>query len=160
MIIGIGGATLLYILFNFAIMKVLPHDKIVSMIKSEDVYLGTAVAIQVFGKAGGIIVSIGMVLAVFGSMNGMVIAQPRMYYAMAEEGHFFKSFTKLHPKYKVPTVPLIVQCVFSVALVMLRNLDQLTNLVVLSVMLFNVLVVLAVPILRRKYPDIEKPYKV
>lgn len=160
LIIGIGGATLLYILFNFAIMKALPHDKIVSMIKSEDVYLGTAVAIQVFGKAGGIIVSIGMVLAVFGSMNGMVIAQPRMYYAMAEEGHFFKSFTKLHPKYKVPTVPLIVQCVFSVALVMLRNLDQLTNLVVLSVMLFNVLVVLAVPILRRKYPDIERPYKV
>ena len=86
LIIGIGGATLLYILFNFAIMKVLPHDKIVSMIKSEDVYLGTAVAIQVFGKAGGNIVFIGMVLAVFRSMNGMVIAQPRMYYAMAEEG--------------------------------------------------------------------------
>ena len=42
----------------------------------------------------------------------------------------------------------------------LRNLDQLTNLVVLSVMLFNVLVIMAVPILRRKYPDIERPYKV
>lgn len=160
LIIGIGGATLLYILFNFAIMKVLPHDRIAAMIKSGDVYLGTAVAVQIFGKVGGLIVSIGMVIAIFGSMNGVVIAQPRMYYAMAEEGHFFKSFARLHPKYRVPTVPLIVQCVFSVALVMLRNLDQLTNLVVLSVMLFNVLVVLAVPILRKKYPDIERPYKV
>ena len=48
----------------------------------------------------------------------------------------------------------------AVILVCLRNLDQLTNLVVLSVMLFNVLVIMAVPILRRKYPDIERPYKV
>ena len=79
---------------------------------------------------------------------------------MAEEGHFFKSFAKLHPVHKVPTVPIIVQCVLSVILVCLRNLDQLTNLVVLSVMLFNVLVIMAVPILRRKYPDIERPYKV
>lgn len=159
-IIGIGGVTVLYTLFNFAIMKVLPHDKIVEMINNEDLYLGTAVAKTVLGNAGGIIVSIGMIMAMFGTMNGMVLAQPRMYYAMAEEGHFFKSFKKLHPKYKVPTVPIVVQCVLSVALVLLRNLDQLTNLVVISGMVFNVLVILALPMLRHKYPNIERPYKV
>ena len=156
-IIGIGGVTVLYTLFNFAIMKVLPHEKIVEMINNNDLYLGTAVA---KGNAGGVIVSIGMIFAMFGTMNGMVLAQPRMYYAMAEEGHFFKSFKKLHPKYKVPTIPIIVQCIFSVVLVLLRNLDQLTNLVVISGMIFNVLVILALPILRHKYPDIERPYKV
>ena len=159
-IIGIGGVTFLYRLFNFAIMKVLPHEKIVEMINNNDLYLGTAVAKTVLGNAGGVIVSIGMIFAMFGTMNGMVLAQPRMYYAMAEEGHFFKSFKKLHPKYKVPTIPIIVQCIFSVVLVLLRNLDQLTNLVVISGMIFNVLVILALPILRYKYPDIERPYKV
>ena len=159
-IIGIGGVTVLYALFNFAIMKVLPHEKIVEMINNDDLYLGTAVAKTVLGNAGGIIVSIGMIFAMFGTRNGMVLAQPRMYYAMAEEGHFFKSFKKLHPKYKVPTVPIIVQCIFSVVLVLLRNLDQLTNLVVISGMIFNVLVILALPILRHKYPDIDRPYKV
>lgn len=159
-IIGIGGVTVLYTLFNFAIMKVLPHEKIVEMINNNDLYLGTAVAKTVLGNAGGVIVSIGMIFAMFGTMNGMVLAQPRMYYAMAEEGHFFKSFKKLHPKYKVPTIPIIVQCIFSVVLVLLRNLDQLTNLVVISGMIFNVLVILALPILRYKYPDIERPYKV
>ena len=159
-IIGIGGVTVLYTLFNFAIMKVLPHEKIVEMINNNDLYLGTAVAKTVLGNAGGVIVSIGMIFAMFGTMNGMVLAQPRMYYAMAEEGHFFKSFKKLHPKYKVPTIPIIVQCIFSVVLVLLRNLDQLTNLVVISGMIFNVLVILALPILRHKYPDIERPYKV
>ena len=152
-IIGIGGVTLLYTLFNFAIMKVLPHETIVDMIAKEDLYLGTAVAKTLLGNAGGI-------LAMFGTLNGMTLAQPRMYYAMAEEGHFFKSFKKLHPKHKVPTVPIIVQCLLSVALVLLRNLDQLTNLVVISGMVFNVMVIIALPILRHKYPNIERPYKV
>lgn len=160
LIIGIGGVTVLYTLFNFAIMKVLPHDEIVAMINNGNLYLGTAVAQKVLGSAGAIIVSVGMILAMFGSMNGMILAQPRMYYAMAEEGHFFKSFAKLHPKNKVPTVAIIVQCVLAVILVLVRNLDQLTNMVVVTGMIFNVLVILAVPILRKKYPNIERPYKV
>ena len=82
-----------------------------------------------------------------------------MYYAMAKEGHFFKSFTKLN-KQKIPYVPVLVQAVISSALVLLRNLSQLTDMVVLSNMLFNVLIVLAVPILRKKFPNIERPYKV
>lgn len=160
LIIGIGGVTVIYTLFNFAIMKVLPHNEIVDMINSDNLYLGTAVAKNVLGNAGAAVVSAGMVLAMFGSMNGMILAQPRMYYAMAEEGHFFKCFAKLHPKYKVPTAPIIVQGVLSIILVLVRNLDQLTNMVVVTGMVFNVLVVISVPILRRKYPDIQRPYKV
>ena len=160
LIIGIGGVTIIYTLFNFAIMKVLPHEEIVTMINNEDIYLGTAVAEKVLGSAGAFVVSAGMVLAMFGSMNGMILAQPRMYYAMAEEGHFFKCFAKLHPKYKVPYAPIIVQGVLSIVLVLVRNLEQLTNMVVVTGMVFNVLVVLAVPILRKKYPKIERPYKV
>ena len=101
-----------------------------------------------------------MVIAIFGSTNGLILAQPRMYYAMAKEGHFFKSFGKLHPKYKVPTTALIVQAVISIALVLIRNLDQLTTLVVFQTMLFNFLTVLAVPVLRKKMPEIDRPYKV
>ena len=160
LIIGIGGVTIIYTLFNFAIMKVLPHEEIVTMINNEDIYLGTAVAEKVLGSAGAFVVSAGMVLAMFGSLNGMILAQPRMYYAMAEEGHFFKCFAKLHPKYKVPYAPIIVQGVLSIVLVLVRNLEQLTNMVVVTGMVFNVLVVLAVPILRKKYPKIERPYKV
>ena len=79
---------------------------------------------------------------------------------MSKEGHFFKSFGKLHPKYKVPTTALIVQAIISIILVLMRDLDQLTNLVVFQTMLFNFLVVLAVPILRKKMPEIERTYKV
>lgn len=159
LIIGIGGVAILYTLFNFAIMKVLPHEEIVAMIGSGDLYLGTAVAKKLLGNFGAAVVTIGMVLAMFGCLNGLILAQPRMYYAMAKEGHFFKSFTKLN-KSKTPSTAIIVQAIISIALVMLRNLGQLTDMVVLSNMLFNVLIVLAVPILRKKFPDIERPYKV
>lgn len=159
LIIGIGGVTVLYTLFNFAIMKVLPHEEIVSMIGAGDLYLGTAVAKKLLGSAGAVIVTVGMVLAMFGSLNGLILAQPRMYYAMAKEGHFFQSFTKLN-KQKTPYVAIIVQAVISIVLVLVRNLSQLTDMVVLSNMLFNVLIVLAVPILRKKFPNIERPYKV
>lgn len=160
LIIGIGGVTVLYTLFNYGIMRVLPHETMVKMINSGDVYLGTAVARQVLGSTGAMVIAIGMILAMFGSLNGMTLAFPRMYYAMAKEGHFFQSFGRLHPVHRTPVTAIIVQCVISCALVLMRNLDQLTNLVVLSSMLFNVLVIIAVPILRRKYPHIERPYKV
>lgn len=160
LIIAIGGITLLYTIFNFAIMKVLPHEEIVSMIQGGDLYLGTAVAKKVLGNTGVGIVSIGMFLAMFGSLNGLIMAQPRMYYAMAKEGHFFSSFAKLHPKHKVPTAPILVQGIFAVVLVLFRNLDQLTNMVVVTGMIFSVLTILSVPILRKKYPNIERPYKV
>ena len=160
LIIAIGGITVLYTLFNLAIYKVLPLDQIKTLIGEENFYLGTEVALQLLGSAGGVVVIIGMVISQLGSINGMVIAFPRTYYAMAAEGHFFKSFARLHPKYRVPTVPILCQCCITIALIWLRDLNELTSLVVFSNMLFNVLVVIAVPVLRKKMPDAERPYRV
>ena len=160
LLVGIGGITILYTLFNFAIYKVLPYDAITTNIENGNLYLGTEVARSVLGNWGGIIVSLGMILAMFGGINGLIIAQPRMYYAMAVEGHFFKSFAKLHPKYKVPTASILVQMLLSIALVFSRNLDQLTSLVVFTAMLYNLLTIIAVWVMRRRYPELHRPYRV
>ncbi|MBO0458854.1 amino acid permease [Enterococcus hulanensis] len=160
LLVGIGGITILYTLFNFAIYKVLPYDAIATNIENGNLYLGTEAARSVLGNWGGIIVSLGMILAMFGGINGLIIAQPRMYYAMAVEGHFFKSFAKLHPKYKVPTASILVQMLLSIALVFSRNLDQLTSLVVFTAMLYNLLTIIAVWVMRRRYPELHRPYRV
>ena len=160
LIIAIGGITILYTLFNFAIYRVIPLTEVRSLIDGGELYLGTEVAKRLLGSAGGIIVTAGMLVSMLGSINGMTLAFPRVYYAMAEEGHFFGSFKKLHPKYKVPTAPLLVQCVISIILIFMRNLDQLTSLVVFGGMVFNCLVIYAVIIFRKKLPDMERPYKV
>ncbi len=159
LIIGIGSCTVLYVLFNFAIYRVLPHAEIVSMIGEGNLYLGTEVANRIFGGWGGGLVLAAMLIAMLGSANGMIIAFARYYYAMAVEGHFFKSQAKLSQKYQVPTNALIWQAIICIALVLLRNLDQLTSLVVFSGMVFNTLVVIAVIIYRKKFPNLERPYK-
>lgn len=157
---GIGGITILYVLFNYAIYRVLSLSEIQTMLNAENYYLGTAAAQKVLGNAGAVIVTVGMALSMFGALNGCIIAQPRTYYAMAQEGHFFSSFRWLHPKYKVPAVPMAVQCVFSIILVLFRSLDQLTSLVVFNAMFYYMLGMFAVIRLRRKYPNIRRPYRV
>ncbi|WP_353095197.1 amino acid permease [Tissierella praeacuta] len=159
-IISIVSITALYTLFNYSIYKVIPFTEIESLIVDNEYYLGTYAAEKLMGSTGSTLVVIGMVIAMFGSLNGCILAFPRMYYAMSEQGHFFKSFKRLHPVYKVPYAPLIVQCIISVILVLLRNLNQLTSLVVFSGMMFNTLGVYAVRIYRKKFPNVERPYKV
>ena len=159
-IIAIVSITLIYTLFNYSIYKVVTFSEIETQLANGNFYLGTYAAQKLLGNTGQLLVVIAMVTAMFGSLNGCILAFPRMYYAMSNEGSFFNSFKKLHPKYKVPHVPLIVQAVISIVLVLLRDLNQLTSLVVFSGMLFNTLSVFAVFVYRRKFPDLERPYKV
>lgn len=158
LILGIGVITVIYALFNFAIYKVLPADQVVSSIESGDIYLGTQVADKLFGGAGGGLILATQLIAIFGSLNGMIIAFPRYYYDMAAEKHFFKNHAKLN-KFGVPQVALISQAVILCILVMLRSLDELTSLVVFAGMLYNVLVIAAVVVYRKKFPDLKRPYK-
>lgn len=159
-IIAIGGITLLYTLFNFAIYRMIPYNEIVSRINSNDLYLGTEVAKRLMGTFGGTFVTITMVLAMFGSLNGMILSFPRTYYAMSKEGHFFKSQGKLHSKYRTPIAALFWQGVISIVLVLMRNLSQLTSMVVFLGMVFNLLTILAVLRYRKKFPDLARPYRV
>ena len=158
LILGIGVITVIYALFNFAIYKVLPADQVVFSIESGDIYLGTQVADKLFGGAGGGLILATQLIAIFGSLNGMIIAFPRYYYDMAAEKHFFKNHAKLN-KFGVPQMALISQAVISCILVMLRSLDELTSLVVFAGMLYNVLVIAAVVVYRKKFPDLKRPYK-
>ena len=160
LIIAIVGITVLYTLFNYAVCRVIPLEEMRALIGEKKLYLGTEAALRLLGRAGGILVAAGMAVSMLGSINGMVLAFPRDYYAMAKQGRFFRGFAWLHPKYRVPMDPLVCQCVISVVFIWVRSLDQLTNLVVFGSMVFSVMVVAAVPILRCKMPNMERPYKV
>ena len=159
-IISIVGVTILYVLFNYAVYRVLPYDTIASMIASGDYYLGTAAAQTLFGNAGMVIVGVAMILAIFNSLNGCIMVFPRTYYAMARDGAFFKSLAKIHPTYKTPVNALLVSALVSIALVWARDLNQLTSLVAICGIIFNGMTFFAVILLRKKYPTMERPYKV
>jgi len=159
-IIAILGVTVLYTLFNYAIYRVLPLDVISSLFQEGNFFLGTEVAGSLFGSSGKFLVSAAMAISVFGALNGCVMVFPRTYYAMAKDGLFFPGFARLHPEYKTPVNAIIASAVVSIALVLSRNLNQLTSLVVFGGFIFNSLTFYAVIVLRRKYPNLHRPYRV
>ncbi len=158
-IVSILFVTALYVLFNFSLYRVVPFETITSMINSENFYLGTEASKILFGDAGGILVTVCMVLAIFGSLNGCVMVFPRSAFAIARDGMLPKAFAAVHDKYKTPHNAILLHMVITIALIFTRDLGQLTALVVFSSMLFNTFTFLSVVILRKKYPTMNRPYR-
>ena len=159
-IIALASITVIYVAFNFAIFRILPADGIKSFIDGGQVYLGTEAARSILGTAGFVLVAVTMIISMFGSLNGCILAFPRSYYAVSVDGHFIPAFGRLHPKFNTPYVAILTQCVISIILVLLRNLGQLTALVVFASILFKMITVFSVLIYRKKQPDTVRPYKV
>lgn len=155
-----ASVSLLYVLFNYAVYRVIPFETIQQMVASGNYYLGTAAAESLFGSAGMIVVGSAMVLAMFSSLNGCIMAFPRMYYAMARDGAFFSSLGKLHPQWKTPANAILASSAVSICLILFRSLSELTSLVAVCGMIFHSMSFYAVIILRKKYPTMERPYKV
>ncbi len=160
LIFAITGVGLLYVLFNYSIFRVVPPEMIVSMVESGNYYIGTEAAKELFGGAGMYIVGAAMILAIFNSLNGCVMVFPRMFYAMARDGALFKSLGKLHPEYRTPINAQIACAVISIVLILSRSLSELTSLVALCGMIFHGMAFFSVIVLRKKYPTMERPYKV
>lgn len=152
--------SVLYVMFNFSIYRVLSFDQIMSEISAGNYFLGTAVAAQLLGGLGTLLVGVGMLVSVFGATNGCIMVFPRTYYAMAQDGLFFKQIGKVHPTYKTPSNAILLSAVVSIILVFTRNLGQLTSLVIFQSLAYNTLIFFSVILLRRKYPTLERPYKV
>ncbi len=158
-IISIVFVTVLYVVFNFALYRVVPYEAIVSLIEGGEYYLGTEAANILFGSFGGILVTVCMFLAIFGSLNGCVMVFPRSAFAIAKDGMLPKAFANVHEKYKTPHNAILLHLVITVALIFTRDLGELTALVVFSGMVFKTFTFYSVITLRKKYPDMQRPYR-
>ncbi len=167
-----AGTTLvigLYILANVAYLCTLPLSAIQT---APDDRVATATLNAIFGGAGAVIMAIAIIISTFGCNNGLILAGARVYYAMAQDGLFFRKTGLLNAKH-VPAFGLILQCVWASLLVLPRtrtvgedgavtygNLySVLLDYVVFSVLIFYVLTIAGLFVLRRKRPDAERPYK-
>ena len=160
----------LYILANVAYLFTLPLSAIQS---APDDRVGTAALSVIFGGAGATIMAIAIMISTFGCNNGLILAGARVYYAMARDGLFFRTTGRLNSKH-VPAAGLVMQCVWACLLVLPRTRStdpatgaptygnlygMLLDYVVFSVLIFYVLTVAGLFVLRRKRPDVERPYR-
>jgi len=159
-IIALSSITVIYVLFNLAIYRILPAGQVETLVINKEMYLGTESAKTLMGNTGFILIAVTMIISMFGSLNGCIMAFPRSYYAVSADGHFIPALGRLHPKFGTPHVAIIVQCVLSCGLVLLRNLGQVVALVTFASILFKMITVFSVIIYRKKQPNAERPYKV
>jgi APA family basic amino acid/polyamine antiporter len=122
--------------------------------------VGTAAAEIIFGPIGAQFMAVAIMISTFGAINGCILAGPRAYYAMANDGLFFKKAGELSPTTNVPVYGLLMQGVWSAILTTTGTYSNLLDYVVFAALLFYVLTVFALFILRRKMPDRERPVKV
>jgi APA family basic amino acid/polyamine antiporter len=144
-----------YVLINVAYLYVLPIGE---MAKSP--LVAASAAEKVFGANGASLISIAVIISTFGALNGSILATARVPFAMARANLFFKDLGKVHPKYGTPHVSLIVQGIWSCVLVMSGSFDTITDYVIFAAWLFYFLGALGVFVLRKKMPDVQRPYKV
>ncbi len=163
---GTAIVTILYILANVAYLVVLPlagsmDGKDVTSLgiqfAAED-RVGTAAAQLFFGEPAAIIMALLIMVSTFGCNNGLILAGARVYYAMAKDKLFFKSSGELN-KNSVPSKALIFQGVWACLLCLSGTYGQLLDYVVFTVLIFYILTIIGVFILRKKQPNVERPYK-
>jgi len=158
----------LYLLTNLVYLLILPmHGQATDptvvgrgiQFAAED-RVGTAVAEIIFGPVGEQIMAIAIMISTFGALNGVILSGPRAYYAMAKDGLFFKAAAVIDAKTSVPVFGLIIQGIWAGILTTTGTYSNLLEYVVFAALLFYVLTVAAILVLRRKEPNLHRPFKV
>lgn len=149
-----------YLLVNFAYFYVYPVDRLQQVYLAQNQIAAIEVVRSYGGTIGGILLSIIILITTLGCTNSTIIMPPRMYYAMAKDGVFFKAAADIHPKYNTPNNALWMQCVWACMLVLSGNFDQLTDMLIFAAFFFYGLTAYGVFILRKREPDAERPYRV
>ncbi len=156
-LIGVVVVILAYLSANLAYLRVLSLP-----VMAQDAYQRVAAKTMeiLWGPQGAAFVSGLILCSMFGAINGNVLGGARAYFAMARDGVFFASVGKVHPTFETPYVALLIQGVWSIVLAASGSFEQLFTYVVFTGWIFYAAATLGVVILRRKRPDLPRPYRV
>jgi APA family basic amino acid/polyamine antiporter len=169
--IGCGVVVVLYLLANLAYVVTLPLAAIQNAPQNR---VAAATMQAIFGPRGATIMAVAIMISTFGCNNGLILAGARVYYAMARDGLFFSSVARLN-KYHVPAVALIAQGIWASLLTLPRTVTtdpatgavtgygnvytQLLEYIISADLVFYALMVGAVIMMRRKAPELARPYR-
>lgn len=155
LVIGTGGVVLLYLLANVAYCSLLPFDQIAHA--PEQRVAAAAVARVV--PWGAVAISVVVMISTLGCLNGMILAGPRLYWAMAKDQLFFQPAGRLGKRSAVPVFGLVLQGVWAAVLAMSGTYSDLLDYVIFAAMLFYVLTTIGIFVLRSRAPEIARPYR-
>jgi APA family basic amino acid/polyamine antiporter len=152
--IGSAAVMLIYLLANTAYLRVLSLPEI-----GASEHVGATAAERVLGAMGGKLVSAIILTSIMGTLNGCFLTTPRVYFAQAADGLFFRRFAEVHPRFETPSFAIVAQAVWSAVLVVTGSYETLVDYALFSMWLFYGLMVAGVMVLRRTQPETPRPYR-
>lgn len=153
--LGTFIVTLIYVSANLMYLAVIPfHD----LAFTADDRIGVVAATHIFGSVGAMVIAVMIMVSTFGCNNGLILSGARIYYGMAKDGLFFKKAGTLN-KNSVPAYALWIQCFWASFLCLTGRYNDLLAMVIFGVLIFYVLTIAGIFILRRKRPEVPRPYK-
>ncbi len=156
-IIGLLVTIAVYILINLAIIQVMPVSDVIASSKP-----ASDAAVILFGNSGASLIAAGIMISIFGALNGYLMTGVRVPFAMAQDNlfPFAKFFGKVSDKFETPVNALIFEAILAALYVLSGSFETLTNLAMFVVWIFFVMTVAGIFILRTKLKHVERPYKV
>ena len=153
----IGGTlavVAIYLLANWAYFRILTPAEV-----GEHKLVAAEMMMRVQGPAGAAAVSIAAMISIFSALNGSILTGGRVPYAAARDGLFFRSAARVHPRFRTPGVSILMLCLWSGVLVLSGKYEDLFNFLIFGSWLLYAMATASVFVLRRKRPDLERPYK-
>jgi APA family basic amino acid/polyamine antiporter len=145
----------LYLLVNSAYF----HALTLGEARQSTLVASDAMQSAVGERAADIIAALVM-LSTFGAVAATALADPRVFFALSRDGLFFDAIGRMHPRFRTPHRAVLLITVLSCLLVLVQTFDQLTQIFVIGMWPFYALAVAGIYILRRKRPDLPRPYRV
>lgn len=152
-----GTAVLIgiYMLANVAYVAAIGVDGV----QASDRVAATAVA-ALFGPAAGKLIAAVILVSMFSAANGLTLTAPRMYFAMARDGVFFRKLAEVHPRFGTPAFAIVAGSLWAALLAVSGTFEQLLTYVVFSGWIFYGLGALSIFVFRRREPDAPRPFRV
>jgi basic amino acid/polyamine antiporter, APA family len=152
--VGMAAVLALYLLANVAYLKVMAVSQIAATER-----VGAALAQLTLGSIGATIVSITVLLSIIGAINGCIMTGARIPFAQARDGLFFRRFGRIHPCFETPSFAILIQGIWTGILILSGSYENLFSYSMIAAWIFYTMTAGAVALLRRKLPEIPRPYK-
>jgi len=154
LLIGSAAVVFLYLAANLAYLYVYPAGEM-----AVSRHIAADVMQAAVGPVGASIIALIILMSITGTCNGHLLTAPRVFFAMAKDGFFFKSMARIHPKHLTPYIAIIVLAGWGCILCTSGTFEQLFTFVMFGYWIFMGLAVAGVIVLRKKKPDLPRPYK-
>lgn len=154
LILGVLGITAIYVAVNYIYLYALPINEMTGVVR-----VAEKAATFLFGGIAASLISVVVVISTFGALNGTILTGPRVYYAMAKDNLFFKRVAEVHPRFRTPGFSIFIQAIWACLLALSGTFEQLITYVIFAAIIFYIAAVASVFTLRKKRPELPRPYK-